>query len=47
MQYLGANKNYSNAGEQNFHLGFAVDEDCAVANLKHIQEDAANAKQQD
>lgn len=46
MQYLGANKKDSNAGEHNFHPGFAVDEDCAVANLKHFQEDAATTKQQ-
>lgn len=46
MQYLGENKNDFNAGEHNFHPGFALDENCAVADLKHVQEDAETAEQQ-
>ena len=46
MQYLGANKKDFNAGEHNFQTGFALDENRAVANLKHVQEDAETAKQQ-
>lgn len=46
VQYLGANKKDFNAGEHNFHPGFALDENCAVADLKHIQEDAETAEQQ-
>lgn len=46
MQYLGANKKDFNTGEHNFCLGFALDENCAVANMKHVQEDAETAEQQ-
>lgn len=46
VQYLGENKNNFNAGEHNFHPGFALDENCAVADLKHVQEDAETAEQQ-
>lgn len=46
MRYLGANKKDFNAGEHNFHPGFALDENRAVADLKHVQEDAETAEQQ-
>lgn len=46
MQYLGANKKDFNAGEHNFHPGFALDENRTVADLKHVQEDAETAEQQ-
>lgn len=46
VQYLGQNKKDFNAGEHNFHPGFALDENCAVADLKHVQEDAETGEQQ-
>lgn len=46
MRYLGGNKKDFDAGEHNFHLGFAVDLNYAVADLEDIQEDAETTKQQ-
>lgn len=46
MQYLGANKQDFNAGEYNFHPGFALDKDRTVADMKRVQEDAENAEEQ-
>lgn len=44
--YLGGNKKDFDAGEHDFHLGFAVDLNYAVADLEDVQEDAETTKQQ-
>lgn len=46
MHYLRGNKQDFNAGEHDFHFGFAVDLNDAEADLKDVQEDAESAKQQ-
>lgn len=46
LHYLGGNKQDFNAGEHDFHLGFAVDLNDTVADLKDVQEDAEGAEQQ-
>lgn len=46
VRYLGGNKKDFDAGEHNFHLGFAVDLNYAVADLEDVQEDAETTKQQ-